>query len=98
MELDNLWAEPGDKVMHNEWMLNPYWQASALTEIGRADFTAHGSSATSMAYSNAATGTRTFIAWNLTAKPQTVQFSEGVKPLAILEVALHGMAKTVKAK
>ena len=97
-EMDRLWAEPGDKVAHNEWMMNLYWQASALTELGRADFTAHGSTPTSMAYANAATGTRTFIAWNPTAKPQTVKFSEGTKPLATLEVAPHSVAKTAKQK
>jgi hypothetical protein len=34
-ELDKLWAEPGDKVAHNEWMTNIYYQASALAELGR---------------------------------------------------------------
>ena len=93
-ELDQLWAEPGDKVAHNEWMTGIYYQASALAELGRADFAAHGNTATSMVYANAAKKNRTLVAWNPTAKPQTVQFFEGTKPLGKLEVAPHSIAST----
>ena len=91
-EIEKLWAEPGDKVAHNEWMTNVLWQASALAELGRADFTAHGSSPTSMVYANAAKKTRTLIAWNPTPKPQTVQFYEGAKPIGQLTVPPHSIA------
>ena len=63
-------------------MANIYYQASALRDLGRVDWTCHGSSPTSMVYANDGDRTRTFIAWNPTAKPQTVQFFEGTKPLA----------------
>ena len=93
-ELDKLWAEPGDKVAHNEWMANICWQASALTELGRVDWTAHGSTPTSMVYANAAKKTRTFIAWNPSAKAQTVQFFEGARLLGKIEVQPHSMARS----
>ena len=91
-EIDRLWAEPGDKVAHNEWMLNIYYQASALTDLGRVDWTAHGNSPASVVYANEAKKTRTFIAWNPTAMPQTVQFFEGTKRLGKLEAAPHSIA------
>jgi len=91
-EIDKLWAEPGDKVAHNEWMTSIYWQASALTELGRADWTAHGNSPTSMVYANATKRTRTLVAWNPTSKPQTVQFLEGAKPIGQLTVPPHSIA------
>ncbi len=91
-QLDKLWPLPGDKIAHNAWMANIYYEAAALRELGRADFTIHGSSPTSMAYTNAAKKTRTFIAWNPTAKPQTVTFYQGTKPLVKLEVPPHGIA------
>ncbi len=91
-EIEKLSAEPGDKVAHHEWMTNVLWQASALSELGRADFTAHGSSPTSMVYANAAKKTRTLIAWNPTAKPQMVQFFEGEKVIGQLTVPPHSTA------
>ena len=91
-QIDKLWTEPGDKIAHNMWMANIYYEASALREIGRADFTCHGSSPTSMVYANDAKRTRTFIAWNPTAKPQTVVFYEGAKPLGKLKVPAHSLA------
>ena len=93
-ELDKLWAEPGDKVAHNEWMANLYYQASALRELGRVDWGCHGNSPTSMVYANATTKTRTFVAWNPTAKPQTVEFLEGTRSLGKFEVAPHSLAGT----
>ena len=93
-EFDKLWAEPGDKVAHDEWMTSIYWQASALTELGRADWTAHGNSPTSMVYANAAKKTRTLAAWNPTGKPQTVQFFEGPKPIGKLTVPPHSIANS----
>jgi hypothetical protein len=86
-EFDKLWTEPGDKVAHNEWMANIYYQASALADLGRVDWTAHGTSPTSMVYVNAAKKTRTLVAWNPTAQPQTVQFFAGTKPVGQLTVA-----------
>jgi endoglucanase Acf2 len=91
-EIDKLWAEPGDKVAHNEWMANICHQAGALSELGRVDWTAHGSSPTSMVYANAAKKTRTFIAWNPTATPRTVEFFEDGKSLGKLAVAPHSIA------
>ena len=93
-EIDALWAEPGDKVAHNEWMANIYFQASALTQLGRVDWTAHGTSPTSMVYLNEAAKTRTLVAWNPTAKPQTVRFIADGKPLGALEVPPHSVANT----
>lgn len=93
-EIDKLWAEPGDKVAHDPWMANIYYQANALCELGRADFSCHGSSPTSMVYANEATKARTFIAWNPTAKAQTVQFFEAGKPLGKMDVAPHSIAST----
>jgi hypothetical protein len=93
-QLDKLWAEPGDKVAHNMWMANIYYEASALRDLDRADFTSHGTSPTSMVFANDATKKRTFIAWNPTAKPQSVTFYGGAKPLTKLEVPAHSMAST----
>jgi endoglucanase Acf2 len=95
-EIDQLWSEPGDQVAHNEWMANIYYQASALRDLGRVDWTCHGSSPTAMVYANEAKKTRTFIAWNPTAKPQTVQFFEGNKPLEKLEVPPHSLASSAR--
>ena len=97
-EIDKLWAEPGDKVAHNEWMTSIYYQASALTELGRVDWTAHGNSPTSMVYANDVKKTRTFVAWNPTAKPQTVQFFEGAKTIGQLTVAPHSLASASATK
>ncbi len=91
-QMDRLWTESGEKIAHNMWMANIYYEACALREIGRADFAFHGSSPTSMVYANDAKKTRTFIAWNPTAKPQTVLFYEGAKPLGKLEVPARSMA------
>jgi len=90
-ELDKLWAEPGDKVAHNEWMANIYYQAHTLAEIGRVDWTAHGSSPTSMVYLNAGTKQRTLIAWNPTGKAQVVQFFRAGRAIGSLEVAAHSL-------
>ena len=91
-EIDKLWAEPGDKVAHNEWMTGIYYQASALADLGRVDWSAHGTSPTSMVYANEAKKTRTLIAWNPGAKPQTVQFFAGTKPIGEIKVAPHSTA------
>jgi endoglucanase Acf2 len=93
-EIDKLWAEPGDKVARNDWMLNVYYQASALTELGRVDWKCHGNSPTSMVYFNAAKNTRTLVAWNPSAKVQSVQFFEGAKPIGKLEVPPRSIAST----
>ena len=75
-------------------MANIYFQASALTQLGRVDWTAHGTSPTSMVYLNEAAKTRTLVAWNPTAKPQTVRFIADGKPLGALEVPPHSVANT----
>ena len=93
-QIDRLWAEPGDQVAHHAWMGNIYYEASALRELGRVDWTCHGSSPTSMVYASAAAKTRTFIAWNPAGKTQTVQFYEGEKALGKLEVPPHSLART----
>jgi endoglucanase Acf2 len=91
-EIDKLWSEPGDTVAHNEWMANIYYQASALTGLGRVDWTCHGNSPTSMVYANEANKTRTLIAWNPSARPQTVQFFQGTKPIGKVIVGPNGIA------
>jgi endoglucanase Acf2 len=93
-QIDKLWTEPGDKVAHDPWMANIYYQAHALRDLGRVDWTCHGSSATSMVYANEATKARTFVAWNPTAKTQTVQFFEGAKLLGSLSVPAQSLAST----
>ncbi len=94
-ELDRLWAEPGDKVAHNEWMMATYWQASALTELGRVDWSCHGSSPTAMVYAHPVTKRRTLVAWNPTAQPQTVRFVSGSKPIGQLTVPPHSLSRAV---
>jgi endoglucanase Acf2 len=93
-EFDKLWTEPGDKVAHNEWMANIYYQASVLAELGRQDWNAHGTVPTSAVYANHATKVRTLIAWNPSAKPQTVHFFQGTKSLGSVNVGAHSMATT----
>lgn len=93
-QIDKLWAEPGDKVAHDPWMASIYYQASALREFGRVDWTCHGNSPTSMAYFNEASNTRTFVAWNPTTKPQTVRFFERDRLLGTLVVPPNSLAST----
>lgn len=90
-EIDKLWAQPEDKVAHNEWMAVTYYQASALKELGRLDWTAHGSSPTSAVYANPATKQRTLVAWNPTGRSQTVQFHSGGKSIGQLTVPPHSI-------
>ena len=79
-------------------MMNIYYQASALAELGRVDWTCHGTSPTSMVYANPGKNTRTLIAWNPTAKPQNVQFFEGTKLVGELEVQPHSIAHASSLK
>lgn len=95
-QLDELYAEPGDKIAHDAWMANIYYQACALKDLGRVDATCRGDSPTSMVYRNEATSVRTYIAWNPTAKSQTVQFFDQEKPLGKLEVAPHSLGSASK--
>ena len=95
-ELDKLWAEPGDKVAHDAWMANIYYQAHALSELGRVDWTCHGSSPTSMVYVNEATGIRTFVAWNPTAAAQSVEFFQEGKPLGTMPVPPCSISSTAR--
>ncbi len=97
-EIDKLWAEPGDKVAHNECMMVTYYLASALNDLGRVDWACHGDSPTSMVYVNEAKQTRTFIAWNPTAKAQIVQFFESAKSLGVMQVPPHEIASTPTLK
>jgi len=92
-ELDKLWAEPGDRVARDPWMANIYYQAQSLRDLGRVDWTCHGSSPTSMVYANEAARTRTFVAWNPTARAQTVEFFREGKSLGKMEVAPHSLAR-----
>jgi endoglucanase Acf2 len=109
-ELDALWAEPGDKVAHDPWMANIYYQAHALRGLGRVDWACHGSSPTSMLYAagpgadqagadqagaaKAGGGGRTLVAWNPSAKAQTVEFfGGGGERIGTLSVPPHAMAK-----
>ena len=89
-QLDRLWAEPNDKIAHGRWMANVYYEASFLKQSGLVDWTCHGSSPTSMIYVK--DGKRTFVAWNPTAKAQTVEFFEGDKPLGKLVVKPNDIA------
>ncbi|MCX7407649.1 MAG: glycosyl hydrolase [Planctomycetales bacterium] len=92
-QIDALWSEPSDKVAHDQWMAGIYYQAHALAELGRVDWTAHGSSPTSMVYLNEKTKTRTLVAWNPSAKPQTVSFFEGDRLIGQLDVGPHRVAQ-----
>ena len=98
-----LWAMPhrvdatpeGIEIFHSTTFSGDGVRAIAewpLAELGRVDWTAHGSTPTSMVYANAAKKTRTLIAWNPTAQPQTVQFFEGIKPIGKLAVAPRSIA------
>lgn len=91
-EIDKLWAEPGDKVAHNEWMASIYYQASALADLGRVDWACHGTSPTSMIYTHSQRKTRTLIAWNPSPKVQAVQFFEGNRLIGELQVPPHSIA------
>lgn len=76
-ELDKLWAEADDKVAHNEWMANVYFEASALAELGRVDWTCHTDSPTAMVYVK--DGNRTLVAWNPGGADREVQVFAGGK-------------------
>ena len=77
-------------------MANIYYQSHALSDLGRVDWTCHGSSPTSMVYVSQTTRVRTLIAWNPTASPQTVEFFEGGKSIGKLQVPAHGMVKALE--
>lgn len=94
-EFDKLWSEPGDKVAHNEWMAGIYYQASALLELGRVDWSAHGTSPTSTVYRHPATQRRTLVAWNPTGQPQTVAFFEGPRRIGQLVAPPRSIASGV---
>ncbi len=94
-QLDTLDANPDDKVTHkNPWIANIYYQAHTLKTIGHVDWSCHGNSATSMVYVNDATKTRTYVAWNPSTTPQTVQFYEGDKPLGQMIAAPQAVTGT----
>lgn len=95
-EIDKFYAESGDKMAHDPWMANLAYMASSLKTLGRADWTCHGDSPTSMVYKNEATQTRTFIAWNPSAKEQRVTFYENGKPLGHFSVGPHNLGKATK--
>lgn len=97
-EIEKLWAELGDKTAHSEWMLNVWWQASALKELGRVDWSCHGNNPTSMVYVNAAAKTRTFLAWNPSAATQSVEFFRKGKRIFTLQVPPHGIAQKSAGK
>lgn len=97
-QLDALWKEPGDKVAHNEWMAQIYYQAYALKELGRVDWAVRADSPTATAYTNPDTKARTFVAWNPTAKPQTVTFFADGKRLGTLDVPARQMASSTALK
>ena len=92
-QIDTRWSEPGDKVAHDQWLAGIFYQAHALAKLGRVDWSAHGSSPTSMVYLNEQTKVRTLVAWNPTAKPQTVSFFEGDRLIGQLEVEPHRLAQ-----
>lgn len=92
-EFDKLWSEADDKVAHNEWMLVTYYMSAALAELGRIDWTAHGTSPTSTVYFNEPTKTRSLVAWNPTSKSQVVEFYSAGKKIGELEVAPHSLAR-----
>ncbi len=80
-ELERLWAAPGDRVAHNPWMLNVYYQSHALSRLGRVDWNCHADSPTAMVYRNDSTNSRTFVVWNPSSKERTVTFYEQGKAL-----------------
>lgn len=95
-QIEKFYAEPGDKMARDRWMANLSYMANSLKTLGRVDWSCHGDSPTSMIYKNEATGTRTFIAWNPSSKPQTVTFFEGEKSLGKLQVAPHSLGSATK--
>lgn len=95
-QLDQLWARPGDKVAHDPWMANIHYQAHALRDLGRVDWTCHGTSPTSMVYAHPGRNPRTFLAWNPTPKPERVRFFKGAELIGELEVAPHSIAQATR--
>ena len=91
-KLDELANAPG--FAHNPWLANLYYMAQAMTEVGHNDWTCHGDSASSMVYVNDSTQTRTYVAWNPLATPQTVKFYEGAKLLGQMTAAPQAVTGT----
>jgi hypothetical protein len=90
-QFDALWNEPGDKVAHNTWMANIYYEASSMLSLGHVDWTSHLGSATSMVYVNDATKTRTWLVWNPLPKPQVVKAYTGGKLTGQMVAAPGGL-------
>jgi endoglucanase Acf2 len=92
-QLDKYYADPDDKVAHDQWMTSIYYQAHALQELGHVDWQSHGDRATSTVYING--DQRTMVAWNPTAQQQIVIFSfPDQKPVA-LRVPAHSFAREI---
>jgi endoglucanase Acf2 len=92
-QMDELWNEKDDKIVHNasEFAVM-YYQAHAMRSLGLVDWTIHGDSPTSMVYRKG--DARTFLAWNPTAKPQTVTFYEAGKPIGAMTAAPQFLTST----
>lgn len=94
-QIDQLHAEPGDKVARDPWMANVYYQASALKHLGRVDWTCHTDSPTAMVYVNEATGVRTYVAWNPSGVEKTVEFFEKGKSVGKATVGPRRCVATI---
>lgn len=92
-QIDKLHAEPGDRVAHDPWMENLYYQARSLAELGRVDWSCRSDSPTAMVYAQESTGKRTFVAWNPTAKPRPVRFTLNGERIGELLVPPHAMVR-----
>ncbi|MBA4188622.1 MAG: hypothetical protein C0467_11535 [Planctomycetaceae bacterium] len=90
-EIDRLWAAPGDKIAHDPWMLNVYYQAHALRGLGRVDWACRADTPTAMVYINDTTKTRTFVVWNPTDKDRAVTFFEDGKAIGRAIVPPRGL-------
>lgn len=98
-QLDELWNEPGDKIAHNaNEMAIHYYMAHSMRSLGRYDFTCHTTSPTSMVFMNESTKRRTYVAWNPSTAPQTLDVFEGKKRLGQFVAASQSLTSTQELK
>jgi len=97
LQLDTLWAEPGDKVAHEaSEMAIMYYLAHSTRMLGQVDWACHTSSPTSMVYIDPGTGARSYVVWNPQPKPRTVDVYENGKRIGQMVAAPQSLTRVTQ--
>ncbi len=97
--LDSLWAEPGDKVAHDEKeMAIMYYMAHSMRGLGRVDWTCRTSSPTSMVFIDPVTQSRSYVVWNPRPRSETVDVYENDKVIGQMTAPAQALTCTKTLK